>query len=377
MMPSDNSVAQKILLALLLVSVLFASGCATRTNNKLHNALIDASEPDTSAAEQALKEGADPNSLRHNGARPLHAAFGGVLNLASDFNQDLFDLLVSYGADVSLSVTQSDDLPPLFIASSYQGVKAVLEAGADINQQNAKGETVLHYSLSKSPAAVKLLLDEGADPAIENNEGLSAIEVSKIQLKTSHKHLQGWLDGKYIDAAKMMRNRAIRGERVLALLEGRDVDEELIARKYPPVEDNRLEIASQKVINNNSGEYLSPYTSDGVTAEWVNQAINAGIGAQVGTAAGAAAAGVTAQQLSDNFAAVALVSMAGSAIGEAIGRKAAIEASGGWDHIRETSDMSFSSLNEMARYLRLKHGNDENFKEVLAATRQVYPDLAN
>lgn len=39
--------------------------------------------------------------------------------------------------------------------------------------------------------------------------------------------------------------------------------------------------------------------------------------------------------------------------------------------------MSFNSLADMARYLRLKHGNDENFDEVFTAIRQVYPDLAN
>lgn len=160
-------------------------------------------------------------------------------------------------------------------------------------------------------------------------------------------------------------------------MEQRDFDAELIASQYPPIDDNRLEQASVAVIHNNSGEYLSPYTSDGVTAEWVNQAINAGIGAQVGTVTGAATASVVAEQFSDSFAAVALVGMAGSAIGEAIGRRAAIEASGGWEHIRATSDMSFNSLADMARYLRLKHGNDENFDEVFTAIRQVYPDLAN
>ncbi len=34
-------------------------------------------------------------------------------------------------------------------------------------------------------------------------------------------------------------------------------------------------------IEDNSGQYLSPYTSDGVTAEWVNKAINAKMGSAV------------------------------------------------------------------------------------------------
>ena len=160
-------------------------------------------------------------------------------------------------------------------------------------------------------------------------------------------------------------------------MESRDFDETLIAREYPPIDDNRLELASKNIIPDNSGKFLSPYTSDGVTAEWVNQAINAGIGAQIGSTTGAATAGSIARELGESFAVVAVVSMAGSAIGEAIGRSAAIETSGGWEHIRETSDMSFNSIEDMRRYLELRHGNDENYEDVFNATSQIYPDLAD
>lgn len=375
---SYNHTTQKILLALLAVSVLLTSGCATRTNNKLHNVLINAvvSAPDISAAEQALNEGADPDSVNYKGERPLYAAFGST-PAYNTFNQRLFDLLVSYGADVSLSLKEGEDMPALFAATSYPAVEAVLDAGGDPSQRNAKGDTALHHPVFfKSPAAIRLLISRGADPTLMNDKGLSAIKAVTIR-RDSHKQALTSSGQHSFQQANYYRNGAIRMERALAAMEQRDFDEELIARQYPPIEDNRLEQASEAVINNNSGEYLSPYTSDGVTAEWVNQAINAGIGAQVGTVAGAATASVVAEQFSDSFAAVALVGMAGAAIGEAVGRRAAIEASGGWEHIRATSDMSFNSLADMARYLRLKHGNDENFDEVFTATRQVYPDLAN
>lgn len=39
--------------------------------------------------------------------------------------------------------------------------------------------------------------------------------------------------------------------------------------------------------------------------------------------------------------------------------------------------MSFNSLDDMRRYLRLKHGSDENFEDVFNATMQVYLDLAD
>ncbi len=378
MLLSCNHTARRVLLALLVVSVLLTSGCATRTNNKLHNVLVNAlgSDPDINAAEQALKEGADPNSTNYKGDRPLYAAFGSSV-LYNDFNQKLFDLLVSYGADVSLSLKEGEDMPALFAATSYEAVKAVLDAGGDISQRNAKGDTALHHPVFfKSPAAIRLLINRGGDPTLANDKGLSAIQAVTVR-RDSHKQALTASESNSFRQANHYRNVSIRMERVLAAMEQRDFDAELIASQYPPIDDNRLEQASVAVIHNNSGEYLSPYTSDGVTAEWVNQAINAGIGAQVGTVTGAATASVVAEQFSDSFAAVALAGMAGSAIGEAIGRRAAIEASGGWEHIRATSDMSFNSLADMARYLRLKHGNDENFDEVFTAIRQVYPDLAN
>lgn len=131
-------------------------------------------------------------------------------------------------------------------------------------------------------------------------------------------------------------------------------------------------------IMNNSGQYMSPYTSDGVTAEWVNQAINANIGATAGSAAGAAAGAYAANKALESVPFGSLLGgMVGSAVGESVGRETAIEASGGWDHIRNTSDMSFRSLSDMARYLKTIYGNEADFPDVMSAASQVYPELAD
>jgi hypothetical protein len=132
------------------------------------------------------------------------------------------------------------------------------------------------------------------------------------------------------------------------------------------------------VINGNSGRYMSPYTSDGVTAEWVNKAINADIGATAGSGVGAAAGAYAANKALESipFASV-FGGMLGSAAGESIGRETAIEASGGWDFIRSTSDQSFSSLSDMAEYLRTVYGNEPTYADVVAATAQVYPEFAD
>lgn len=158
-------------------------------------------------------------------------------------------------------------------------------------------------------------------------------------------------------------------------------NERLIAEqkaKFQAKERQEAENAvASLVINGNSGQYMSPYTSDCVTAEWVNKAINANIGATAGSGVGAAAGAYAANKALESvpFASV-FGGMIGSAAGESIGRETAIEASGGWEHIRATSDISFTSLENMTRYLRLKHGNDENFKEAFKATLMVYPELS-
>ena len=134
------------------------------------------------------------------------------------------------------------------------------------------------------------------------------------------------------------------------------------------------------VIPNNSGAYLSPYTTDAVTAEWVDKAINAKMGSAAGSAVGAAAGAYAGRKALESIPGGSLLGsffggMAGSKAGKDVGRDAAIEASGGWDYIRATSDQSFQSVQHMARWLVTEHGDSANFQEVISATTQIYPDL--
>lgn len=132
------------------------------------------------------------------------------------------------------------------------------------------------------------------------------------------------------------------------------------------------------IIDGTGGQYMSPYTSDGVTAEWVNKAINANIGATVGSGAGAAAGAYAANKALDSVPFGGLIGgMIGSSVGESVGRETAIEASGGWQYIRSTSDQSFRSLSDMASYLKAVYGSEPTFADAMAATAQVYPDFAD
>jgi len=117
------------------------------------------------------------------------------------------------------------------------------------------------------------------------------------------------------------------------------------------------------VINDNSGEVLSPYTSDGVTAEWVNQTINASMGSAVGSAVGAE----VGRQMAGSVPLVG--SFLGSRAGASVGRQLAVDMA----LVRSSSDQSFRNLNDMARYLVHHFGHNTNFSEVVRATDAVFP----
>lgn len=131
----------------------------------------------------------------------------------------------------------------------------------------------------------------------------------------------------------------------------------------------QLAAVAPQPIYGNSGEFMCPYTEDGVVADWVDKALNARLGAAIGAQAGAYA-GRKAMENIPFFG-----GMLGQRVGDAAGRRIAIEASGGWDHIKGTSDLSFNSLEDMAVYLYATHSSHPHYQKVLDATFEIYPDM--
>lgn len=122
-------------------------------------------------------------------------------------------------------------------------------------------------------------------------------------------------------------------------------------------------------IMDNTGEYFCPYTQDAVLAEWVDKAIHAKIGATIGKHLGAYAGQKALEQVP------IIGGLLGGMAGEAAGRAIAIEAAGGWDLIRKTSDISFSTIDDMAVYLYVRHSSHEHYNDALKATFEIYPAL--
>ncbi len=122
-------------------------------------------------------------------------------------------------------------------------------------------------------------------------------------------------------------------------------------------------------IADNSGEFMSPYTTDGVMAEWVDKSVNASLGASIGGVAGAFAG----QQLAGQIPFVG--GIVGNYIGKTAGRAIALEMAGGEEFMRESSDLSFNNLDNMALYIYVKHSSHEHYADALKATMEIYPDL--
>ena len=126
---------------------------------------------------------------------------------------------------------------------------------------------------------------------------------------------------------------------------------------------------SASLIEGNSGRYLSPFTSDGVAAGWVDKAVNASLGSSIGGMAGAYAGQKALEQVP--FVGGFLGQKAGSTAGRSI----ALKAAGGEAYMRETSDISFNDINDMARWLVQTHATHARFAEIMKAAGQIYPEL--
>lgn len=130
-----------------------------------------------------------------------------------------------------------------------------------------------------------------------------------------------------------------------------------------------LEGRSFEVIQGNTGKYMSPFTTDGVAAAWVEKSIQAKLGASVGSISGTFAA----QSVADG--ALVATGPFGAMLGAEIGRRVALSLIGGEAVLRQSSDLSFNRLDQMALWLVATHGNHPKFDEIMNATFEIYPYL--
>lgn len=157
----------------------------------LHWACLD--PKDIEIAQLLVAQGAEVNAATKEGTTPLHFA-------VDHCNLSAMTLLLDHGANPNAAVHDSIDplkngctafhlLIPGWEddAQKITGIKLLLSHGAEINRQNARGETPLGVAASLStPAVIRGLLAAGADPSIRNSEGKTPLAVADEMKKTEN-----------------------------------------------------------------------------------------------------------------------------------------------------------------------------------------------
>lgn len=123
--------------------------------------------------------------LIENGAIPEPSA----LKTALGFNYfEGIQVLLTFSQLTGNTPFEDGEFPVHVVASSYEAAKdprvldLLLAHGANINSQNAKGETALHLAAiapKDDIALVELLLAKGANPSIANNKGVLPIAYAR------------------------------------------------------------------------------------------------------------------------------------------------------------------------------------------------------
>ena len=131
----------------------------------------------------------------------------------------------------------------------------------------------------------------------------------------------------------------------------------------------QLRAAAPKPLEGTGGAFMSPFTSDGVTAEWVTKAMKVQASGDIGGAVGQ----VAADQLLSNIPFAGL--FAGKAT-KALARSAAMKSIGGEAFLRSSSDLSFNTLDDMAKYMYAFHSAHPEYPRIVKATAAIYPDFA-
>jgi hypothetical protein len=122
-------------------------------------------------------------------------------------------------------------------------------------------------------------------------------------------------------------------------------------------------------LTDKSGKFFLPYDENGRLVAWADKALAANVGAAVGSKAGEKAGAMAASKIP---LAGGLLAMGAKKKGKELGALAAV---GGAGFVKESSSLSFNSLEEMALYMHMNFSANTDYIKGLAAAIAIYPDL--
>ena len=123
--------------------------------------------------KQLISARADVNASNKNGATPLHVH----LISANNEHHQCLNLFLDEDA-VDVNAPDQNGNTPLMNAAKYchlDCLRALLQAGADVNKTNSKGSTALNGLASRSMKCIDVLTGAGADVNISENEDKTPI----------------------------------------------------------------------------------------------------------------------------------------------------------------------------------------------------------
>lgn len=116
------------------------------------------------------------------------------------------------------------------------------------------------------------------------------------------------------------------------------------------------------------GKYIFPYLNSGLVTAWAEKSLSA----QAGAEAGAMAADKATSALASK---VPFGGLVGGALKGKTKELAAVTAIGGWDFIKESSDISFDKLEDYSLYMHVEFYGSADYENALAAAMAIYPEL--
>ena len=125
------------------------------------------------------------------------------------------------------------------------------------------------------------------------------------------------------------------------------------------------QLNAPKVNLDNTGKYMCPYKQDGSMANWSSQIIAKVLGAEAGKRAG----WMAGAQFLGGAASV------GKKVGEKAGEKLALEAAGGMEGIRNSSDISSDSLDDLSVFMYVNYSEKDDYKKAMRAMTDIYPEF--
>jgi ankyrin repeat protein len=157
-----------------------------------------AGKNDVAALTRMLDAGEDPNCIAEGcGHTPLYnACFGD--------SADAVDLLLQRGADPNkrfdyhsfIDGRVERGLSAIMIAQSTKVARALINAGVDVNIDDAGGRTPLMRAAFRGhPEVVSVLLAAGASPTAQKADGQSAIDIVKERIEFFRQHSSDFREG--------------------------------------------------------------------------------------------------------------------------------------------------------------------------------------